>query len=93
LESKKRQQPHAIEQLARGGKLWSENQERDALPITATGQAPLPMHGGAPGSGAPKGERNGNYRHGRRTAEAIAERRELMNFIREARRFARQALD
>ena len=51
------------------------------------------MHGGAPGSGAPKGERNGNYRHGRRTAEAIAERRELMNFIREARKFAKQALD
>jgi hypothetical protein len=36
---------------------------------------------------------NGNYRHGRRTAEAIAERRELMAFIREARRFATQAMD
>jgi hypothetical protein len=29
------------------------------------------MHGGAHGSGAPSGPRNGNYRHGRRTAEAI----------------------
>src|SRR5215208_5444149 len=47
------------------------------------------MHGGAHGSGAPKGSRNGNYRHGRRMAEAIAERRELMAFIREARRYAR----
>jgi hypothetical protein len=28
-----------------------------------------------PGSGAPKGKRNGNYRHGFYTAEAIAERR------------------
>jgi len=46
------------------------------------------MHGGAQGSGAPKGSRNGNYRHGKRTAEAIAERRELMAFIREARRFS-----
>jgi hypothetical protein len=46
------------------------------------------MHGGAHGSGAPKGSRNGNYRHGRRTAEAIAERRELTAFIREARHFA-----
>ena len=30
------------------------------------------MHGGAPGSGGPKGRRNGNYKHGRYTAEAIA---------------------
>jgi hypothetical protein len=34
------------------------------------------MHGGK-GSGAPKGERNGNYVHGAMTAEAIAERREV----------------
>jgi hypothetical protein len=33
------------------------------------------MHGGAPGSGGPKGARNGNYKHGRYTAEAIASRR------------------
>jgi hypothetical protein len=32
------------------------------------------MHGGAPGIGAPRGERNGNYRHGFYTAEAMAER-------------------
>jgi hypothetical protein len=50
------------------------------------------MHGGAHGSGAPSRPRNGNYRHGRRTAEAIAERREPMAFIREARKFAKQAL-
>jgi hypothetical protein len=40
------------------------------------------MHGGAHGSGAPKGERNGNYRHGYYTYKAIAERRALMAFIR-----------
>jgi hypothetical protein len=40
------------------------------------------IHGGAPGSGAPKGERNGNYRHGYYTAEAMAERRALMALIR-----------
>jgi hypothetical protein len=33
------------------------------------------MHGGAKGSGAPAGPRNGNYRHGQHTREAIAERR------------------
>jgi hypothetical protein len=35
------------------------------------------MHGGAHGSGAPKGERDGHYRHGFYTAEAIAERQAL----------------
>jgi hypothetical protein len=40
------------------------------------------MHGGAHGSGAPKGERNGNYRHGFYTAEAIAERRVLRTLVR-----------
>jgi hypothetical protein len=33
------------------------------------------MHGGAPGSGGPKGPRNGNYKRGLYTAEAIASRR------------------
>ena len=39
------------------------------------GKARCRMHGGAKGSGAPRGERNGNYRHGHRTQEAMAERR------------------
>ena len=39
------------------------------------------MHVGAHGSGAPKGKRNGNYRHGFYTAKAIAERRALRALI------------
>ena len=35
------------------------------------------MHGGAAGSGAPRGPANGNYRHGRRTMEFIEARRFL----------------
>src|SRR5215203_2625925 len=35
--------------------------------------------------GGPKGKRNGNYRHGRFTAEAVADRRVLSLLIREAR--------
>jgi hypothetical protein len=35
------------------------------------------MHGGANGSGAPSGKRNGNYRHGGSTKEAIALMRDL----------------
>ena len=41
------------------------------------------MHGGAHGSGAPTGKRNGNYRHGFYTAKAIAERRVLTALIRD----------
>ncbi len=43
------------------------------------------MHGGAAGSGAPKGERNGNWRHGRFTCEAIAERHAARDLLRSAR--------
>jgi hypothetical protein len=32
--------------------------------------------------GAPKGERNGNYKHGLRTYEAIAQRRVLRALLR-----------
>jgi hypothetical protein len=42
-----------------------------------TGRRRCRMHGGADGSGAPKGERNGNYKHGRYTAEVAAMRRWL----------------
>jgi hypothetical protein len=39
------------------------------------------MHGGAEGSGAPKGKRNGNYRHGFYTAEAVAQRRAMLTLV------------
>ncbi|MFZ1092181.1 MAG: HGGxSTG domain-containing protein [Xanthobacteraceae bacterium] len=44
-------------------------------PATSKGRCRL--HGGAPGSGAPPGKRNGQYRHGEWTKGAIAERRKL----------------
>jgi hypothetical protein len=37
------------------------------------------------GSGAPSGPRNGNYRHGRHTKEAIAERQFMRALIRQSR--------
>jgi hypothetical protein len=43
------------------------------------------MHGGAAGSGAPKGEHNGNWRHGRFTCEAIAERAAARSVLSSAR--------
>jgi len=50
-----------------------------------TGRKRCRMHGGAYGSGAPKGERNGNYKHGRYTEEVQATRqwlREATHMIR-----------
>ena len=41
------------------------------------------MHGGAPGSGAPRGNKNA-LKHGRYTREAIAERRLLRKLIRQS---------
>jgi hypothetical protein len=51
------------------------------------------MHGGAPGSGGPKGARNGNYKHGLYTAEAIASRKLLRQQIREVRALTRKLLE
>jgi glucans biosynthesis protein len=42
------------------------------------------MHGGAPGSGAPRGNKNA-MKHGRYTREAIEERRTLRDFLRQVR--------
>src|SRR5215218_2595591 len=47
------------------------------------------MHGGA-SPGAPKGEHNGNYRHGRFTNEAIACRRELGIWLRVMKKIAEE---
>lgn len=47
------------------------------------------MHGGALGSGAPCGKRNGSYRYGEHTREAIAERRELSALVAECWMMAR----
>ena len=51
----------------------------------STGKKRCRMHGGAKGSGAPRCERNGSYRHGLFTREAIAERRALRALIRDFR--------
>jgi hypothetical protein len=43
------------------------------------------MHGGAPGSGAPRANRNAR-KHGRFTRDAIEERREIRELLGEARK-------
>jgi hypothetical protein len=39
------------------------------------------MHGGAPGSGAPRGLKNGNFKTGDWTADAIEERKWLRSLV------------
>lgn len=39
------------------------------------------MHGGANGSGAPTGERNGAWRHGERSRKTIELRREVAQLL------------
>jgi hypothetical protein len=43
------------------------------------------MHGGAPGSGAPPGNKNA-FKHGLYTHEAIAQRRQLQDLLRKPRK-------
>jgi glucans biosynthesis protein len=46
------------------------------------------MHGGAPGSGAPHGNKNA-LKDGRYTREALEERRQLRDLLRQSRRLIR----
>lgn len=48
-----------------------------------TGKKRCRMHGGAPGSGAPRGNKNA-LKHGRYTRKAIATRRQTRRLMREA---------
>jgi hypothetical protein len=47
------------------------------------------LHGGAPGSGAPRANRNAR-KHGRFTADAIAERRRIEALLKEARKLVEE---
>ena len=59
----------------------------NSCPQPATPKGRCRMHGGAAGSGAPSGPRNGNYRHGLRTQEAMAERKMLRAWVKASSRF------
>ncbi|MGX7705533.1 HGGxSTG domain-containing protein [Methylobacterium sp. Gmos1] len=55
------------------------------LSPAVTGKARCRMHGGAKGSGAPKGGRNGAYKHGLWAAEAVQLRRECKAVVEQSR--------
>jgi hypothetical protein len=50
-----------------------------------SGRARCRMHGGAKGSGGPRGDRNGNFKHGLWTRESVATRRSMRANVREIR--------
>jgi uncharacterized protein YjcR len=54
-----------------------------------SGRKRCQMHGGAPGSGAPRGNKNA-LKHGRYTREAIEERRQLRALLRQSRMLIQQ---
>jgi hypothetical protein len=47
------------------------------------------MHGGAPGSGAPRGNKNA-LKNGLHTREAIAERRHIQDLVQQSRKLIQQ---
>jgi glucans biosynthesis protein len=59
--------------------------EPESLRLTprcgAKGRIRCRLHGGARGSGAPKGEANGRYSHGLLTVEAMEERNALLEIL------------
>ncbi len=58
-----------------------------ALPVH--GKKRCRMHGGAAGSGAPRGNQNA-LKHGRYTRDAIAARRQLRALVRQSRKLIEQ---
>jgi len=55
----------------------------------ARGKSRCRMHGGAPGSGAPRANQNAR-KHGLFTSDAIAERRQVRALLDEARKLLRE---
>jgi hypothetical protein len=68
-----------MSQAARCGAKTRSGTPCKSAPVT--GRRRCRMHGGADGSGAPSGPRNGNYKHGRQTKEVAATRRWLREAI------------
>ena len=82
------QQAHATDDkrtvaFAPGAEMRCTDQEREAVPVAGGGgKRRCRMHGGAPGSGAPRGTATGIIATASTPPEAIAERRAVRALIR-----------
>ena len=66
-----------------------EDAQREALPADREQEKrEVQAHGGR--AGAPSGERNGAWRHGGRSKEAMAQRKAIRELLREARQLLRR---
>jgi len=78
--------------LANAARRCRARRKRDGEPcrgLAVGGRPVCRLHGGK--GGAPKGKRNGAFRHGRYSAEVIAERREARATIKRVRALTRLA--
>ena len=73
--------------------IGANRQRKPCQSPIVSGKKRCRMHGGAMGSGAPTGESNGSYRHGRYTAEALAAKRKLRDWLRASRQWAASICD
>ena len=73
-----------VSQVSRCGARTRSGAPCKSAPVS--GRRRCRMHGGAAGSGGPKGPKNGNYKHGRYTKEVAAARR----WLREATQMLRE---
>ena len=76
-------QPLALRQCRKCGAA-----NRQGLPCAApavSGKTRCRMHGGAAGSGAPTGRRNGSYKSGQHTNDAIGWRRQMRDWLSASR--------
>ncbi len=83
-----------VKPMERLTQVFGEDPSRDAVPEAGReGQEALPnARRSARKRRAPRGERNGAYKHGLRTEEAIAERRKLRALIRAIKESASRCL-
>jgi hypothetical protein len=80
-------------ELNDGCRIWPKpaGVGREREPVTPvdrqrlTGRARCRMHGGARGSGGPRGKRNGNFRHAGWTRESVNLREAMRAKVREIR--------
>jgi hypothetical protein len=68
----------------------SKRTRRPCMAPAVTGWAVCRFHGAR--GGGPKGERNGMYRHGLNTKEAVKERRFLSDLLRQSRTMLREEI-
>ena len=82
-------QPHGIENFQNISRCGAKTRSgKPCKNLLARGKKRCRFHGGAVGSGAPKGNKNA-WKHGRRSAAAIAERKGINQLFRRARQIFR----